>query len=188
MREEKGTEVPESHYFGLKLKYRKFVDAYLEHHGNGAAAYRSLYPNSKRPDNNAWKLLKLPEVIAGIRERADAALAAKGLRVEALLMNLLHQATFDVRKLYGPNKQLLQIPDLDAETASAIGGVEVYDTPEGRVRKYTPESKQRANLELLDYLREKKAEADGGSDEPIGRLIVEVVDAKSKHRDDPAAV
>lgn len=180
MSDDKGTDSPKGAYLSLKLKYRKFVDAYFQQNGCGAKAFRQLYPNSKRPDNAAWKLLQLPEIRAAIQERSDFALQESGVTPHQLLCQLYKQATFDVRKLYAADGRLLQIPELDDDTACALGGVEVFDTPEGRVRKYSAESKQRALLELLRYatLKEQKGSEGRLDDEPIGKIVVEVVSAR----------
>jgi len=173
-------------YLSLKLKYRKFVDAYFLENGSGAKAFRRLYPNNKRPDSAAWKLLQMPEIRAAIQEQSDFALQESGVTVHQLLVLLHKQATFDVRKLYNKEGQFLQMPSLDDDTAVALGGVEVFDTPEGRVRKYTVESKQRAILELLRYatLKDQKDNGERIEDEPIGKIVVEVVGAKPTHPTD----
>lgn len=178
MSDDKGTDSPKGAYLSLKLKYRKFVDAYFLENGCAAKAFRRLYPNRKRPDCAAWKLLQLPEIRAAIQERSDFELQERGLTVHRLRSMLFQQATFDVRKLYRDGR-LLQIPELDDDTAAALGGVEVFDTNEGRVRKYSAESKQRAQLELLRFatLNQKEGE-DRLDDEPIGKIVVEVVSAR----------
>jgi hypothetical protein len=73
-----------SAYHSLKRRRQRFVDEYVAC-GVGAEAYRRVWPNTKRPDCAAWKLLRLPEVIAAYDERRLEAVAAAGRTPQEIL-------------------------------------------------------------------------------------------------------
>ncbi|MDB6104056.1 MAG: Phage terminase, small subunit [Gammaproteobacteria bacterium] len=192
MSDSEGTDSPPTcgAYFRLRRRHQKFVDVYVET-GNGSEAIRRVSPKSKRPDCAASKLLAKPEIRAAVQERTDQDIFESGVRRNLLLKKLLKMVDLDVRDLYGADGALLSVRDLPDNVATSIAGVEVLDTRTGPVRKYLLESRLRAITELLRYATVKErrdTDADGERlmDEPIGKIVVEVVDARTAHPDDPA--
>lgn len=73
-----------SAYHLLKRRRQRFVDEYVAC-GIGAEAFRRVWPNTKRPDSAAYKLLHLPEIAAAIEERKAEAIAASGRTAQEIL-------------------------------------------------------------------------------------------------------
>lgn len=188
MIDSEGTDSPPSAYHSLRRRQQKFVDVYVET-GNASEAIRRINPKSKRPDIAGSKLKRKPEIRAAIEERTQEDIEEAGVRRNLLLKGLLRIAYFDQRKLYDPNGDLLQPDKLPPEIALALGGIKVLDTKRGPVREYVQESRLQAFTQLLRYTERKDPDSsseNGLDDIPVGKIIVEVVGARTAHQDDPA--
>lgn len=73
-----------SAYHALKRRRQRFVDEYVAC-GVGAEAFRRIWPNGKRPDSAAWKLLHKPEIQAAVDERKAEAVTAAGRTAQDIL-------------------------------------------------------------------------------------------------------
>lgn len=102
-----------SAYAKLRRRRQLFVDAYVKC-GVGADAYRELVPESKRPDQQASRLLANPDVRAAIAERTEQAVTRAGLRhakfVEEVC-TLAFARLSDMRNEQGKRRAFKDLPE-----------------------------------------------------------------------------
>lgn len=120
-----------SAYSKLRVRARRFVDAYVEL-GDGAKAMRRLKFKGKRPDQAAYKLLQRPEVRAAIAERDAQAKANAGLTRTRTLIELRRVAYFDPRALQDKRGNPIPLHKLSDDVAAGIAGIDVEELFVGR--------------------------------------------------------
>ncbi len=145
-----------SAYSKLRRRRQLFVDAYVKC-GVGADAYRVLVPESKRPDQQASRLLADPQVRAAIAERTEEAIARAGVRQVRVFEELAAIAFADVAELYDEEGNLLSLKEMPARARAMIQAIDCEELlagvgesrkPYGIARKVRTHSKVEA-LKLL---------------------------------------
>lgn len=118
----------------LTVKQEAFVIAYMEC-GNASQAYRDVYDAAGSSPPVVWTqaciLLQNHKVAVRVRELKDQ-IAERLLMTRAdVIAETSKLATFDVRKLFGPDGAPVPFQHLDPDTAACIVGVEVLEEFEG---------------------------------------------------------
>lgn len=135
-REEKASEK------SLTAKQERFVAEYLVDLNATQAAIRAGY-SKKTARQAGTENLSKPVIAAAV----EKAIAARSTRTEItqdrVLEELARIAFFDPRKLYGPGGNPIPLPDLDADVAAVIAGLDIVVERTGaeqgeyaEVRKY----------------------------------------------------
>lgn len=75
---------------------------------------------------------KNPDVQQRIDEHTNEVLERLGVTTEFIIQKLKDRANFDIRKLYDEDGRLLELHELDDETAASISGLEIEKEYEGR--------------------------------------------------------
>jgi phage terminase small subunit len=97
-------------------------------------AYFAAYPRSKKwkagvVDSTASLLANRPQVKARLDELKSKTIAKVHAKMEVtaerILLERARLAFFDIRKMIGPNGNLLKLHELDDDTAAAIAGMDV---------------------------------------------------------------
>lgn len=73
-----------------------------------------------------------PDVQQRIDEHTNEVLERLGVTTEFIISKLKARASFDIRKLYDEDGRLLELHELDDETAASISGLEIEKEYEGR--------------------------------------------------------
>jgi phage terminase small subunit len=152
-----------------------------------AEAYRMAYPKSRawKPEavhQAGAKLMANPNVSARVRALKDAAAARAVITSAEVLKMAANLVRFDVRRLYREDGSPIPIHELDAETASAIQGVDIHEEYAGQgaervfvgyTKKYKVADKNAALEKLFKhfglYELDNKQKAD-----PLGDLLREL--------------
>lgn len=137
-----------------------FIERYLVHFNGKQAAIEAGYSKT-RAAATACELLDNPAVQYQLANRRRDVL--EEIRVEAatdrnrILLEQARIAFFDIRKLYGPDGQLLPVSDWPADAAAAVTSIETMEVRGpggevyGEVRKIKQESKGAALKELMRH-------------------------------------
>ena len=180
-----------SAYFKLPRRHQLFVDAFIET-GIQTEAVRRIKPKCKRPDALACKLMARPEIQAAIKERSAQAIYESGVNKVEILKGMMRIAKFDPRKLKKDGKWQ-DLSAFDDDTALALGGIKVTRNRLGEeTTEYLQENRFAAWREMLRYVllsesNTSNPDADPLADQqPVGKIIVEVVGARTALPDDPA--
>ena len=128
----KGVEVKAE--LRLTVKQEAFVIAYMQC-GNASQAYRDVYNAADSSPPVVWTqaciLLQNHKVAIRVRELKDQ-IAERLLMTRAdVIAETSKLATFDVRKLFGPDGAPVPFQHLDPDTAACIVGVEVLEEFKG---------------------------------------------------------
>ena len=121
-----------SAYLKLRRKRQLFVDAYVRL-GVGSDAYRELVPDSKRPDQQACRILSNPDVKAAIEERTAIAIAKAGARHVRLVEEVCTLAYARLSSLRGEDGKPLPFDKLPADLLAAAESIEFE--PNGTVKR-----------------------------------------------------
>lgn len=140
----------------LTPRQEQFVAEYLVDLNATQAAIRAGY-SKKTASEQAFDLLRKPQIAAAIEESRQKHIAKLDLSAERVLTELAGLAFFDVRKLVNPDGSPKSITDLDDETARAIQGIELQTVKDGEndfalVRKYKIADKNAALEKLMKHL------------------------------------
>lgn len=140
----------------LTPKQQRFVDEYLVDLNAAAAARRAGY-SPRRADAIGSENLRKPEIAEAIQARRSALQDATQITQERVLRELAKVGFLDARRFFDASGRPLQLHQLDAETAGAVVGLEVFEEFDGvgeerqkvgEVKKYKLADKVKA-LELL---------------------------------------
>ena len=121
-----------SAYSKLRRRRQLFVDAYVRL-GVGADAYRELVPDSKRPDQQASRLLANPDVKAAVEERTQIAITKAGARHVRLVEEVCTLAYARLSSLRGEDGKPLSFDKLPADLLAAAESIEFE--PNGTVKR-----------------------------------------------------
>jgi hypothetical protein len=121
-----------SAYAKLRRRRQLFVDAYVRL-GVGADAYRELVPDSKRPDQQASRLLANPDVKAAVEERTQLAIARAGARHVRLVEEVCTLAYARLSGLRGADGKPVAFKDIPVALLDAAESIE-FET-DGRVKR-----------------------------------------------------
>jgi hypothetical protein len=121
-----------SAYAKLRRRRQLFVDAYVRL-GVGADAYRELVPDSKRPDQQASRLLANADVRAAVEERKQLAIAKAGARQVRLIEEVCTLAFARLSSLRAEDGTALPFGKLPADLLAAAESIEFE--PNGTVKR-----------------------------------------------------
>jgi phage terminase small subunit len=123
---------PDGAFMSLRIRGRRFVQAYVETGGVGAEAMRRIGFKGLRPDHAAWKMRLRPEIRAAIAEY-DAFMTQEIMaRRYQTLRQLEFIANFDHRRLYDKKGQLLEVNEWPDDVAAAVASIEIEELFEGK--------------------------------------------------------
>lgn len=114
-----------------EARKRLFVEAYLSNGGNATNAALTAGFSPKTAASQGARLLKHVETTRLLDERQVEVLDNLKITTERIMKERARLAFFDARKLFGKDGQLLQIHELDDDTAAAICGFKVTQTGGG---------------------------------------------------------
>ncbi len=171
--------------YGLTPKQRRFCDYYLaDPERNATQAYLKAYPKSARKSAqaNAARMMGNDMVAAYIdkvgRRGADKAAAD----AERVILEMARIGLSDVRRLFDDDGRLLDIRELDDDTAAAISSVEVMrkmgdddETETVTKIKFWPKTSALEQLGKVHGLFREKLELTGGG-------LVDLMLAEHKRR------
>lgn len=95
-------------------------------------AYREVYPDAKRPDVSACKLMARPEIRDAISERTEQAIARAGVRNVRVLEELAAIAFLDPAELFDEHGALREVRGMDPKVRRALLALDVEDIFTGR--------------------------------------------------------
>lgn len=123
-------------YLKLRRRHRRFVELIVEGH-TGTEAMRRCNFKGRRPDVAAAKLLAKEEVRAAVREY-DAFTTAQAMeRRYRTIRQIEFIATFDQRRLYGDDGELLAVTEWPDDVAAVVSSMEVEELFEGTGKERT---------------------------------------------------
>jgi len=137
----------------LKDQYELFCQEYVANGFNSTQAAISAGYAKSSAYNQGHRILKNPEVQERVEELKFEALEALKVTRERVIEEFARIGLSDVRKLFGKNRSLKDIQELDDETAAAIESIEVVaDTVNGDVVSYTHKIKLASKVAALKNL------------------------------------
>jgi len=137
--------VPRRTKAGLSEKNKQFCREYVIDLNGTQAAIRAGY-SEKTAGSQANRLLKNAEIKKYIAELQQKRVDKLEISADRVLKEAARLAYFDIRKLYDDKNRLLNIRDLDDDTAAALAAVDVDELFEGRGE----------DRELIGYSRKVK--------------------------------
>lgn len=132
-------------------KQKNFCNEYIKDF-NATRAYKTAYPSCQKDETASAlgsRMLRNDKVKAYISKLQEE-LKEQGQITQQMIMQELAKIGFsDVRKLYNENGNLLNIQDIDDNTAGAISSVESFEEYDGRGndREYIGDTKK---IKMLD--------------------------------------
>ena len=173
----------------LNDKQKRFCEEYLIDLNATKAAERAGY-SLKTAYSIAEQNLRKPEIQKYIQERQKALQKILHITQERVLNEYARIAFFDIRNIYTDDNSMLNIKDLDADSAAALTGVEIDEIFEGfgDDRKHignTVKVKLSNKIAALDSLgkhlglfgkdnAQKKPETPPFTNEQVDRLIADL--------------
>ncbi|SHH81290.1 Terminase small subunit [Desulfofustis glycolicus DSM 9705] len=140
------------------IKKEKFAHKYVET-GNASEAYRFAYNTARmKPESvkrMASELLKDLYVTSTVEELRDKMMAEIDVSSEKVLRECARIAFFDPRKLFDEDNALRDISTLDAQEASVIASIDVFEVKgdgSGPGTKYIKRIRFNDKLKALDAL------------------------------------
>lgn len=119
---------------GLNPMQRAFVAEYLRDSNATQAAIRAGY-SAATAGQLGHRLLKNVEISTAIEQAQDQQIAQvqaeTGITLERTLREIARGAFHDPRKFFDSKGNLLNIPDLDEDTAAALAGFDVTEEFDG---------------------------------------------------------
>lgn len=110
----------------LNEKQKRFCEEYLIDLNATQAAIRAGYSPKTATVIGAENLTK-PNILQYIQEKRKAIANKLQITQEMVLEGYRRLAFYDARKFYDENGNILNVPDLDEETAFALAGMEVTE-------------------------------------------------------------
>lgn len=104
----------------------KFCQEYLLDFNAAGAARRAGYSKKTAVAIGAENLRK-PHISSWIEEQRKAQAKKAELTLERILAEYAKVAMFDIRKIYNDRNALIDIKDLDDDSAAAISGIETLE-------------------------------------------------------------
>lgn len=154
----------------LTPKQERFVQEYLVDLNATAAAIRAGY-SKKTAEVIGYENLRKPQIEAAINQAIQEREKRTEITQDMVLRETAKLAFFDIRKMFDKNGKPLDISELDADTATALVGLDVQDISDsdgnyiGFAKKYKMADKLKA-LELLGrHLGTWEPKDDGPKDE-----------------------
>jgi len=126
-----------SAYSKLRRRHQLFADAYVRL-GVGTDAYREAFPDAKRPDVSACKLMARPAVKEAIAERTEQAIARAGVRQVRVLEELAAIAFADLAELFDEQGNLRKLKDVSPRARAAIQAIDCEELLIGRGEERKP--------------------------------------------------
>lgn len=114
----------------LTPKQAVFVKEYLKDLNATQAAIRAGYAE-KNAGIVGYQLLQKTLISDAIQAQKDKRAERTDISIDRVLLEYKRLATFDLRKAFGPDGELLPIHELDDDTAAAISAIESDDLFEG---------------------------------------------------------
>lgn len=112
----------------------RFVQEYAKDLNGTQAAIRAGY-SERTAAQQASRLLRNVQLRAEVEQLLLKVARKNEITVERTQQEIARIAYADARKLYGPDGNLLPIPQLDDDTAATIAGVEVDEVRRGDEEK-----------------------------------------------------
>lgn len=113
---------------GAKLTTQQvlFCQEYVKDHNATKAAIRAGYsPQTARVQGS--RLLTKDAVMARVQEFADTQLARVRIDADRVLEEVYRIATSDIGQAYGPDGEMLSVPEMPEEFRRTLSGVEVEE-------------------------------------------------------------
>lgn len=164
----------------------RFVEEYLKDL-NGTAAYKRASPkaNDSTARSEASKLLAQENIQVAVANAKAARSARTKVTIDQVVRELARIAFFDIRKVYGPQNQLLDVAQMPKAVARALASVQTTEEVEvideenqvkrvTRTHKVKPVGKLRALELLLSHL------GDNGDPEDVDSITVTIEDYTSE--------
>lgn len=107
----------------LNEKQKRFAREYLIDRNATQAAIRAGY-SERTAHAQGCRLLKHAEVQALVAGKTEAIAAKLEITAERVLQEMARLAFGDIRKIFGPQGELLPIDQIDDDTAAGLAGVE----------------------------------------------------------------
>jgi phage terminase small subunit len=144
----------------MSEKHQRFVEEYLLDLNATQAAIRAGY-SAATAHSQGQRLLKHVEVKKAIAAAKKARAERMAISQDRVLQELARIAYFDIRKTVDANGAPIPIQDLDADTASAIAGIDILEQYEqvgeervlvGLLKKYKVFDKNTAITNAMRHL------------------------------------
>lgn len=144
----------------MSEKHQRFVEEYLLDLNATQAAIRAGY-SAATAYSQGQRLLKHVEVKKAIAAAKKARAERMAISQDRVLLELARIAYFDIRKTVDANGAPIPIRDLDADTAAAIAGIDVFEQYEqvdgervltGLLKKYKVFDKNTAVTNAMRHL------------------------------------
>jgi phage terminase small subunit len=136
---------------GLTPKQERFCEEYLIDLNATQAAIRAGYSKKTAKEQAAMLLTKL-NIQSFIEKLKKLRSEKTNITVERVLQELARIAFFDPRKLYDADGKLLNVKDLDTDTAAVIASAKICVSEKGDKNDYVKEYRfadKKGALELI---------------------------------------
>lgn len=160
------------------IKKEKFAHKYVET-GNASEAYRFAYNTARmKPESikrMASELLKDLYVTSTVEDLREEMMTKIGVSSEMVLRECARIAFFDPRKLFNEDNSLRDISALDAQEASAIASIDVFEAQgEGSAPVVKQVKRIRFNdkLKALDTLAKHLGLYGRSNQEQSAKLVI----------------
>lgn len=113
----------------LQAQRELFVAAYMIHRNAGEAAIAAGFKASASRQQG-YRILHQAETQAMLAKAQAEAIERLKMTADEVIVGMSRVARLDVRKLFGPDGQMLPIHQLDDDTALALAGIDVEQRTE----------------------------------------------------------
>ena len=124
--------------FNLTGKQEKFAQAVAKGKSDAEAYREAGYKVDALKPESLWRLAHAVrhniKVSSRINQLKEKGVKKAELSVERHVREMAAIAYFDMRKLFGPDGELLQPPDWPDEVAAAVSGFEAITAPDGKTK------------------------------------------------------
>jgi phage terminase small subunit len=135
----------------LSPKQQRFADEYLIDLNATAAYKRAGYSGKGRTaENNASRLLGHAGVAQYVAERRKKLQNGIEVTQERVLAEYAKLAFLDPRRFYNADGQLIPVPDLPADVAAALAGMEITAQRSGTDEDGKPEYEDVKKIKFID--------------------------------------
>lgn len=139
-----------------EMRRKIFVNAYMANGQNATKAAIEAGYSKVSAQVTGSRLLDEPEVKRMLAERRAELVAKYELTTDMVLRSLVQELTFDPRKLFDSDGELIPVTELDDDTAAALTGMETVqigsaDAPVF-IRKFKWGSKSAAREQAMKHL------------------------------------
>ena len=172
---------------GLTKKQTRFCHEYVIDHNGSQAAIRAGYSSAGASSMGSQLLanLKVKELVQELETKLQGKLE---ISAERVLLEIARLATFDPRKLYDADGNLIPIHKLDDDTAACVAGIEIITHKDPLTKAITKKYKIWDKNSALDKMKQRYSklfEAGDEEDKPVSkRMFFQVVDASKSDQDD----